>query len=299
MKLYPDVFLEFAATSGRLRTDSSRNSFMWVVRQLQAEYPRQAITQFTTEQLTRFCIGKDSAPNTIKHRVAVLRGVFDWAVYKGYVRENPTTALKYTVSPGKHEVRQGKWLTKEQAGLVIRSCDDTIQGRRNRLILLFGFLMGLRRAEIARIRWSDLSADMRQLRVLGKGQKIATAGVPPQLAAELQAWRKIAPMEHDTVLPSMKEIGLDGTREQVVHWDRPLERSGIYEVIKGPALKCELKLAPHDLRRTFAGILEDEGIPVTDIQRAMRHANVGITSTYLDKNPRKAVAVTEGLTIDY
>jgi integrase len=193
MKLYPDVFLEFAETSGRLRTKTSRESFGHVARQLQATYPSQRITQFTTEQLTKFCIGDKLAPNTVKHRMTVLRGIFDWSTWKGYVKENPSSALKYTVSPGKFKVRPGKWLTKDQAALVLRSCPDTLIGRRDRLILLFGFLMGLRRFEIAKLRWSDLSADLSEMFVLGKGNKPVQMGVPEQLQRELARWRPPAP----------------------------------------------------------------------------------------------------------
>jgi integrase len=51
------------------------------------------------------------------------------------------------------------------------------------------------------------------------------------------------------------------------------------------------------MRRSFGGLLESKGVPVTDIQRAMRHSNVGTTSVYLDKNPAKAAAITGALTI--
>jgi integrase len=85
----------------------------------------------------------------------------------------------------------------------------------------------------------------------------------------------------------------------IVDWDLPLGDDGIYVAVRKAGERCELSLAPHDMRRSFAGILEDDGIPVTDIQRAMRHTNVGITSGYLEQNPRRAAAVTKGLTIDY
>lgn len=298
MKLYPEVFNEYAATSGRLRTEKSRESFRYEVQKFQSLHPTKHITQFTQDDLTSFCIGEGSAPNTIRHRRTVLQAVFGWAEWKGYIKTNPASALKYSVSPGRHEVRKGNWLEEHELAVLIRSCEDDLIGRRNKLIILLGSLMGLRRDEIARLRWSQFTPDLRQLNLVGKGQKIATLGVPAQLGAELAAWRMEVPVGCDTVLPVTKETGLVG-RSQIVEWDKPLGEDGIYNAVKTTGARCGLSVAPHDLRRSFAGMLETKGKPLTDIQRAMRHSNPGTTGIYLDKNPRKTVAVTEGLTIDY
>lgn len=298
MKLYPDVFNEFVETSGRIRTKKSRESFVQVIRMLQGLHPDKHIGQFTTDDLTAFCIGHGLAPATIAHRRDVIRGVFGWAEWKGYTKTNPSSALKYTVVPGKHTVRPGNWYDEQQAGILLRSCSDDFKGRRNKLILLFGLLMGLRLADIAAVRWSKFTPDLRQLTLLRKGNKMTTLGVPKQLADELAAWRQEAPVGTDIVLPRLRNLTF-ASHEQYIDWDTPIGESGIAELIKGAGERCEMKLAPHDLRRSFAGILEEKGIPVTDIQRAMGHENVGTTSRYLDKNPRKTVAVTEGLTIDY
>lgn len=299
MKLYPEVFNEYADTSGRLRTKASRTSFRQVCSALQAQHPNQPIHKFTPEQLATFCVGERLAPKTIKHRRAVLQSVFGWAEWKGYIRTNPASSLKYTVSPGQHEVRPGNWLQESEVGIVLRSFGDDMIGRRNRLIMLFGFMLGLRRAELARVRWSHLSPDMRQLHVTGKGQKPATLGVPVQLADELKAWQQEVPAGCDTIFPTIKNVGLVGARETIVEWDKPLQGDGIYDVVRTAGERCEIKLAPHDMRRSFAGMLESKGVSITDTQRAMRHSNVGTTSVYLDKNPRRTVAVTEGLTIEY
>lgn len=291
MKLYPDVFNEYADTAGTLRTPAARRSYMWVVRQLQNQYPRQTIRQFTEAQLTAFCIGDGLAPKTVKHRRTVLRQVFEWATWKGYLTTNPAAGLKYTVTPGRHSVRRGTWLDEHEAADVLRSLPDDFRGRRDRLILLFGFLLGLRRHEISQLRWSDLSSDMRALRLRGKGQKLAELGVPPQLRSALQEWRQEAPADALAIIPTTKSVGLQD-RHETVDWAHGLGPNGIYAVVK----KCGI--APHDLRRSFANILEDKQLPLTDIQRAMRHSNAGTTSGYLDQNPRRARAITEGITIE-
>jgi integrase len=99
------------------------------------------------------------------------------------------------------------------------------------------------------------------------------------------------------VLPRMRYVFNPklGKRVRVCHWDRPLQYDGVLYAVKAAGKLAGIELRPHDLRRTFAGILEESGVPVTDIQRTMRHGDVGTTSRYLSKNPAKTVAVTEGL----
>ncbi len=295
MKLYPDVYNEFANTSGRLRTQASRDGFKSICRQLQQQHPRQTVGQFTSDQLTTFCLKPGLAPNSIRQRKAIVQSVFAWAEWKGFIKANPASVLKYSVVPGKYEVRPGRWLERPEIGEILRGCGDSFRGRRDRLVLLFGFLMGLRRSDIEQLRWSKFGPDLRTVQLLRKGNKIKTLGVPKQLAEELQAWRQECPKGCDTVIPAYLITNLP-ERKVSVDWDHPICRSGIANIIK---YRTAGRLAPHDMRRTFAGLLEDDGKAVTDIQRAMGHENVGTTSIYLDKNPRRAIAVTEGLTIEY
>ncbi len=300
MKLYPDVFNLYAAESGRLRTKASKDGYKAVCRQLQKQFPDTHVGQFTPQMLTDFCVGNGRyAPNTMGIRKTVLQGVFGWAEWKQLIKTNPASSLKYTVPSGKQQVRPGRWLEESTMGDVLRQCGDDLVGRRDRLVLLLGFLMGLRRFELADLRWSNFSWGYKTVQIVGKGGKVATLGVPPQVIAALTDWRQEVPEGCDTVLPVIMVLGFNGHETQVF-WDKPLKRDGIARIVSKAARRAGLDhLAPHDMRRSFAGLLEDRGKAVTDIQRAMRHSNVGVTSVYLDKNPRKTVAVTEGLSIDY
>jgi integrase len=54
----------------------------------------------------------------------------------------------------------------------------------------------------------------------------------------------------------------------------------------------------HDMRRTFADLLDTSGVDLKGIQAAMRHASPAVTATcYLDRSPRRAVEATAELFI--
>jgi site-specific recombinase XerD len=61
-------------------------------------------------------------------------------------------------------------------------------GIRNKAMLLLFIDSGLRRAEMANLRLSDLDLEDRRVRVLGKGNKIGIAPFCPKTAKALWAW---------------------------------------------------------------------------------------------------------------
>jgi integrase len=64
--------------------------------------------------------------------------------------------------------------------------------------------------------------------------------------------------------------------------------NGLRNAIKKRGTQIGLpELAPHDLRRTFAGRLEDNDVPLRTIQPALRHSSVATTDRYLADNPNR------------
>jgi integrase len=59
-----------------------------------------------------------------------------------------------------------------------------------------------------------------------------------------------------------------------------------------------MDIAPHDLRRTFAGLLEDQGVPIEKISAALRHSDIGTTQRYLADNPRRTIEALDGVVIE-
>jgi integrase/recombinase XerC len=45
-------------------------------------------------------------------------------------------------------------------------------------------------------------------------------------------------------------------------------------------------VAPHDLRRSVAGALQQNGVSIDKISRLLRHSNVGVTERYLSRLPQ-------------
>lgn len=285
----------YVEESGRLRTDPSRKSFRKVMHHLQVYSGAVELDEVDAQTLTDWCLSNNPAPNTVKKRRAHARSFFGWCSYKGWLETDPSSGLGYSVVPGRGSMRSHTWLSKADLAELIRGMPADDAGQRDRLILLLGSLCGLRADEICQLRWTHFTSDYSRLNLVGKGRKAATIGVPRELREALQDWHQKRPRGADAVLPTMQSRTMHGKRVRIAQWDKPLQYHGVLYAVKAAGARAGWKLDPHDLRRTFAGILEESGVPVTDISRAMRHNDVGTTSRYLEKNPRRTVEVTEGL----
>jgi len=56
-------------------------------------------------------------------------------------------------------------------------------------------------------------------------------------------------------------------------------------------------LRPHDLRRTLAGILDDQGARLQDVRLILRHDRLATTEAYLHDNPRRVERRMRALTL--
>jgi integrase/recombinase XerC len=294
MLLYPSATLKYLRESGRRTTESSQRGMRSVLSLLQSFYPTTQVHAFTEDQLRRFCLATSRAevpaPGTTLNRRTCVMSFYAWAHYTGMVPTNPAANLKFTVNPPNQGVRQHLWLNEQQVADVIRACPETLRGFRDKVVLSVGFMTGLRCHEITGLRWSNFSPDLVSVSVLGKGRKLMTIGLPPQLSATLLAWKQTA--ESDVVVPP---LGTGFARETLV-WSRSLGLQGIRTLTADAGRRAGFpELEPHDMRRSFAGILEAKGVAIQDISKLLRHANIGTTQRYLEKNPAKLVALGNGL----
>jgi integrase/recombinase XerD len=301
MKLYPDAAHLYVNESGSITTPASAKTYLNEMRHLQHAYPGRDVNQFSTIDLATYCLAKGAqptgaAPKTVSKRIGHLRASFRWWRWRGLVAADPAADLPYVVKPGKGGVRHHTWLTSDQVGLLLASYDAAdIMQRRDRLVLMLGLGTGLRLDALGSLRWDQFDDGYSTLRVIVKGNKPLELPVLEELQEELSEWRRHA--EGPAVIPSSREQ-LDphaGGRRRVLDWQRPLGPAGIYDVVKRAGERIGVKLAPHDMRRSYAGWLEEMGLDLRDIQGLLGHENIATTAGYLEKNPARLRRAVTGL----
>jgi len=145
--------------------------------------------------------------------------------------------------------------------------------KRNRAIVATLLLTGIRRAELAALRWEhiDFTAGTMAIRH-GKGDKARDVAIYGQEALEaLQAWQQAQPAGYGYVFVNLRKGGnFTG--------DKPMTATSIYRIVTATALLARLgHVKPHDLRRTLATELLNTGETVHNTGAQLGHADSSTT----------------------
>jgi len=153
--------------------------------------------------------------------------------------------------------------------------EDVEQAGRERELMLAVILgCGLRRSEAVGLDLSDVVTTERALRVLGKGNKERLAYMPAGTWQRLKLWIDEVRGEKDG--PLFTRI----RRFDTLTNDR-LTDQAVYHVLQVRQRQAGIaKCAPHDLRRTFATAMLDNGEDLITVKDAMGHASVTTTQQY-------------------
>ncbi len=188
--------------------------------------------------------------------------------------------------------RPGMWLSIDQLRLLMRAGGEIAtsdnQARRNAVVLTTLCTMGLRREELVSARWDDLSIqnDRATLRVHGKGRRTASVDVPRSVLTALTRWRAAlvtADQLKTPASPIVRRLWKGGRISRL-----PLTAEGVWLLVSEAAMHAGLPhVAPHDLRRSVAGALQENGVPIEKISRLLRHRNVAVTERYLSRLPQR------------
>lgn len=171
---------------------------------------------------------------------------------------------------------RGRALPPEEIRSLFGACeaDDSSIGVRDAALLAVILGCGLRRSEAVGLDLSDIVTDERALRVLGKGNKERLAYTPAGTWQRLQKW--VEEVRGEKEGPLFTRI----RRFDTLTNDR-LTDQAVYHVLQVRQRQAGIeKCAPHDLRRTFATAMLDNGEDLITVKDAMGHASVTTTQQY-------------------
>ena len=171
---------------------------------------------------------------------------------------------------------RGRALPAEEVRQLFAACDADRSSLGVRDAAILGILLGcgLRRSEAVGLSLSDIVTHERALRVLGKGNKERLAYMPDGAWKRLQLW--IDQVRGENPGPLFTRI----RRFDTLTNDR-LTDQAVYHILQVRQRMAGIaKCAPHDLRRTFATALLDNGEDLITVKDAMGHASVSTTQQY-------------------
>lgn len=239
-----------------------------------ADERHQAVETLQLSDLQAFAASLHDQGIGPRSQCRVLSGVrsfYRFLVLDGYVEQDPTELLESPVL-GEH---LPEFLTPAEVDQLEDSIDlSKPEGHRNRAIIEVLFSCGLRVSELVNLRWSQVFADEKFIRVMGKGSKERLVPISDSALREIgnyRPWRdslKIKPGEEDYVF--LNRRGAHLTRVMVlIMLKRQAEAAGIQKTI-----------SPHTLRHSFATALLEGGADLRVIQALLGHESIGTTEIY-------------------
>ncbi|ENN7018154.1 tyrosine-type recombinase/integrase [Enterobacter ludwigii] len=171
---------------------------------------------------------------------------------------------------------RGRALPPEEVRALFTACetDNSSIGVRDAAMLAVILGCGLRRSEAVGLDLRDVVTEDRALRVLGKGNKERLAYMPAGTWQRLRMW--IDEVRGKKGGPLFTRI----RRFDTLTNDR-LTDQAVYHVLQVRQRQAGIaKCAPHDLRRTFATAMLDNGEDLITVKDAMGHASVTTTQQY-------------------
>lgn len=166
-------------------------------------------------------------------------------------------------------------LTPTEANSLIAACSTRSRsGLRNRALLVLLYRGGLRVGEALALKVGDIDPAAGTVRVLhGKGNKTRLVGLDHGAMAVVQRWmdaRRALGLRNGPLLCTLAGKHLDSRYVRALV-ARLAADAGI-----------DKRVHPHGLRHSHAVELAAEGVPVNVIQRQLGHADLRVTTVYLD-----------------
>ncbi|MDE5783591.1 MAG: site-specific tyrosine recombinase XerD [Prevotella sp.] len=200
-----------------------------------------------------------------------VRSFYRYLMMDGYIDNDPTELLESPVL-GEH---LPEFLTPSEVDRLEDSIDvSKPEGHRNRAIIEVLFSCGLRVSELVNLKFSQLFADERFVRIMGKGSKERLVPISDRALKEIDnylPWRnslKIKPGEEDFIFLNRRGAHLTRTMILIMLKDQA-EVAGIRKTI-----------SPHTLRHSFATALLEGGADLRVIQALLGHESIGTTEIY-------------------
>jgi integrase/recombinase XerC len=217
--------------------------------------------------------GKPPSAATIGARIACLSSYYRFLIRMGLVRSNPCDLVERP----RHSPSPARGYSAEEVKRLLAVIPDTVQGRRDRAILLVFILTGRRRSEVMYMTAGDIEIEAGTVfyRYRGKGGKKGRRELPRP------AWEAIR-RTLDDFGTELVTMGPEASLWQAGAGPKGLSGSTFYARFRRYLTAAGLKpTGLHILRHSAAKLRRDAGESVETVSAFLDHSSLAVGTTYL------------------
>jgi site-specific recombinase XerD len=231
------------------------------------------LNSLTAGEVTGFMLARSgsASPATVQRTGTALRSLLRFLHLRGVIGASLVGAVP--TAANWRLAGLPKYLTAEQAGMLLASCDlAAAVGRRDLAILTLLARLGLRASEVAVLKLEDIDWRRGEITVRGKGDRHERLPLPADVGeavvAYLSGFRPAATPGREVFL---------GTRAP----HRALTRGAVTQVVARASHRCGLgTIYAHRLRHTAATSMLHAGASLEEIGQVLRHRRTLSTAGY-------------------
>jgi len=277
-----------------------KRSVRWFI-EMHGDIKPQDVT-FSHVDDFRAWLRKGRSGSTANTYMAMIKGIFRWLRDRGDIRSNPFDGVKrYGTSAKNYDIYK-----PDEIRRVLRVAD-----LRWKTIVCLA-LCSMRRAEILNLHVSDIDFERNEIRIIGKIK--SPISWPWSIKNHNEALVGINEMIAKMLIELIEQLA--GKQPYIVlkerYWKRNLEKQ------EAGTLTHALRNCPwgnftrdfrsllkrarvpakrfHDLRRTFANNIYQDGFSLIDLKYLMRHASIQTTELYIKKIEERKLISQSGRT---
>lgn len=200
-------------------------------------------------------------------KAACLKSFLNWLFQERYIERE----LSHQIHAPKIPVRIPNFLSVDESIAVLRTAEAALkkskdetreQALREKALLLLLYGGGLRVSEACNVKWQDIDASKRLIRIRGKGAKERIVALPPIVLKAVSA--------------------LKGSKGKFIWGEQPLSTRVAFSIVRSLGHRAGLvkPLHPHALRHSFATHLLSSGTNLRTLQELLGHASLTATQKY-------------------
>ena len=221
------------------------------------------VSRFLLGECGRVCLG------SAKGKVAELRSLLRFLHVRGFTPRSLAESVPGVA--GWRETTISPTMPQSDIEALLANCDrSTLDGARDRAILLMLARLGLRSIEIARLQLDDLDWRAGEVLVRGKARRDDRLPLPDDVGEALAGYLALrGPHDSRNVFLTLRAP------------TRPIRADLVGDVVQRDCRQAGVPhVGPHRLRHTLATRMLARGAALAEISQVLRHSDLATTAIY-------------------
>jgi len=222
------------------------------------------------------------AATSVNRFLSTIRGFYRWMVRLDKREDNPCTSLRNIKTPVK--LPDVLWEEEMAEFAALPESTGILWPERDKALIMAMYSGGLRISEVVSLSIANISDDLDEAKITGKGGKQRYVFFSDEAIAAIQEY---LPQRAEL----LKTAGIDGKKTAlfISRKGQPLSIPGVRWIISRYALHSGMgkNIHPHALRHSFATHLVNSGCDVRIVQEMLGHSSISTTQRYTHVNLEK------------